>query len=302
MSADESAADAAMDKLTRTTPPMDIAAAATLLREAKEIFDEHGVVFFLRQGTCLGAVRDNAFIPWDDDVDIGSIEGLHGFDERMIEPVADSFRARGFHVKRVPIDGQPWLGLMKHSLRIDWLCSRVRKGHIVHFPAARIPVRLFTDLKEIDFIGEKFLVPSPPEEYLRHKYGPNWAMPTRLGYAKDVVDNIPEGAIAGRPGRLTQRLMARLLPRRSARLRVLDERGAPRPGAEVKLVGWGSYETDGEGYARFYLPADDVYALVVADGGREEVLYEEQLEPGKTYVYRPDPATSEGRIFVLTEE
>ena len=127
-------------------------------------------------------------------------------------------------------------------------------------------------------------------------------MPTRRGYAKDGVDNIPEGAMAGRPGRLTQRLMARLLPRRSARLRVLDERGAPRPGAEVKLVGWGSYETDGEGYARFYLPADDVYALVVADEGREEVLYEEQLEPGKTYVYRPDPATSEGRIFVLTEE
>ncbi len=65
---------------------------------------------------------------------------------------------------------------------------------------------------------------------------------------------------------------------------------------------WGSYATDREGYARFYLPADEIYALVVGDEGREEVLYEEQLAPGKTYVYRPDPAMSEGRIFVLTEE
>ena len=97
MRENDSAADAAMDQLTRTTPSMDTSVAATLLREAKEIMDEHGVVFFLRQGTCLGAIRDNAFISWDDDVDIGSIEGLHGFDERTIEPVADSFRAHGFH-------------------------------------------------------------------------------------------------------------------------------------------------------------------------------------------------------------
>ena len=139
MSANDSAADAAMDELIRTTPSMDTAVAATLLLEAKEIMDEHGVVFFLRQGTCLGAIRDNAFIPWDDDLDIGSIEGLHGFDERMIEPVADSFRARGFHVRWSSFYGETWLGFMKHNIRIDWLCFRVRKQHIVHFPGARIP-------------------------------------------------------------------------------------------------------------------------------------------------------------------
>ena len=281
---------------------MDTAVAATLLREAKEILDEHAVAFFLRQGTCLGAVRDNAFIPWDDDLDIGSIEGLHGFDERVIEPVADSFRARGFHVKRSSFDGETWLGLMKDKIRIDWVCFRVRKQHIVHFPGALISVRLVTDLKEIDFLGEKFLVPNPPEEYLRYKYGPNWRTPTRLGYGKDVVDNIPEGPIAGHPRRLTQLLLTRLFPQRAGRLRVLDESGAPAPGTQVTVVGWGTYETDREGYARFYLPTDDVYALVVRDDGREEVLYEEQLAPGKTYVYRPDPAMSAGRIFVLTEE
>ena len=75
MSADDREADAAMEQVMKTTPPMDTSVAATLLREAKEIMDEHGVAFFLRQGTCLGAIRDNAFISWDDDIDIGSIEG-----------------------------------------------------------------------------------------------------------------------------------------------------------------------------------------------------------------------------------
>jgi hypothetical protein len=302
MSESDSAADAAMDQLMRTTPCMDTTVAATLLQETKEIMDGHGVVFFLRQGTCLGAIRDNAFIPWDDDVDIGSIEGLYGFDERVIEPVANTFRARGFHVKRGSFDGETWLGIMKHNVRIDWVCFRVRKQHIVHFPGVLIPVRLFTDLKEIDFIGEKFLVPNPPEEYLGHKYGPNWRTPNRLGYAKDVIDNIPEGPIPGHLGRLSQLLTTRLFPRRAARLRVLDARGTPISGAVVTVVGWGRTKTNLEGYARFYLPATDLYALVIRDDGQEEVLYEEELAPGRTYVYRADPSMPSGRIFVLREE
>ena len=55
MSECDAAGDTEMDQLMRTIPPMDATVAAGLLREAKEVFDELGVVFFLRQGTCLGA-------------------------------------------------------------------------------------------------------------------------------------------------------------------------------------------------------------------------------------------------------
>ena len=79
---------ALMEQLMKSIPPMDLRNGENLLREAKQIFDEHGVVFFLRQGTCLGAVRDHALIPWDDDLDLGSIIDMHGFTVDLIEPAA----------------------------------------------------------------------------------------------------------------------------------------------------------------------------------------------------------------------
>ena len=70
---------------------MDERTAEALLKEAKQILDRLGLVFFLRHGTCLGAVRDNAFIEWDDDLDIGSVIGLHGLTEELVRSAADVF-------------------------------------------------------------------------------------------------------------------------------------------------------------------------------------------------------------------
>ena len=293
---------ALMEHLERTIPPMDLAAAERLLSEAREVFEQHGVVFFLRQGTCLGAVRDHALIAWDDDLDLGSIIGLHGFTEDLIEPTVETLRARGCYVEVLHDGLYTAVKIMKYRIRIDWQCYRVVEGTIAHYPGVPFPVGLFTELAEVDFIGEKYLVPSPPEDYLRFKYGPDWATPKQVGYEKDVLDNMPEGTVPGRAGRLQQFLAVHVFPRQAARLLVLDGDGNPVPGAEVIVAGLNRSQTNRRGVAKFYLPGADHYALAVTAGGREEVLYEEALAPGRMYVYRPDAARPAGRYFVLTEE
>jgi hypothetical protein len=78
--------------------PMDMSTAEVVLKEIKQILDRLGLVFFLRHGTCLGAVRDHAFIEWDDDLDIGSVIGLHGLTEERVRSAADVFEEDGFAV------------------------------------------------------------------------------------------------------------------------------------------------------------------------------------------------------------
>lgn len=293
---------ALMQQIERSIPPMNVPDGERLLLEAKQIFDDHGIVFFLRQGTCLGAVRDHALIPWDDDLDIGSIMGLHGFTEDAIEPAVAAFRAIDCYVEVIPDGLYTSVKIMKYKIRIDWQCYRVVKGTIAHYPGVPFPVRLFTELQEVDFLGTKFHVPSPPEDYLSYKYGPDWVTPKQAGYEKDVLDNMPKGTVPGRAGWLKQFLAVHLSPQQTASLLVLDGDGAPVPRAKVLVAGMSRTTTNRKGYAKFYLPGPDEYALAITANGREEVLYEEALVPGKSYVYRPDPAQSAGRYFVLTED
>ncbi len=291
-----------MERTYSDSRPIDVPIAKGMLKEAKQIMDRLGVVFFLRQGTCLGAVRDNELIPWDDDLDLGSVIGLNGFTATSIDRVVAAFRDNGYFAKVEGNDHYISVAMIKSSMRMDWTCFRIIDGNIFHYPGIRFPIRLFSELKEIEFIGEKFLVPNPPEEYLRIKYGTTWMTPKRLEWVNDVVQMIPEASIPGRAGKLRQSLTRHILRWRAGRLRVLDDSGKPVAGADVVVAGLGRSKTNKQGYARFYLPCDDWYALVVRYAHHEEVLYEEKMTPGATYVYRPNADDRSGRLGVLSRQ
>ncbi len=302
MPSSEGADEAALERSFRASQPADAATAERILKEEKHILDQHGVVFFLRQGTCLGAIRDNGFITWDDDLDLGSVIGLHGFTEKSIDPVVTALRANGYFVKVDLYDHYVSVSTMKASIRTDWACYKILDDSIFHFPGTRIPVRLLTQLKEIAFIGEKFLVPNPPEEYLRFKYGPDWMTPKKTGYEKDILQMIPVAPLPGRPGRLRQFLGKHILPWRACGLRVLDHEGEPVSGADVEIPGLGRFSTNDQGYTKFYLTGEEWYSLVISYRKHEEVLYQEILAPGRSYVYRPDRSVGSGRLWALSAE
>jgi len=302
MALSNGADEAALERTYSDPPPIDVDVAKGMLREAKEIMDQLEVVFFLRQGTCLGPIRDNELIPWDDDLDLGSVLGLHGLTEKSIDRVVAAFRDNGYFVK---VEGTAHfisVAMIKSSTRIDWSCYRIIGDNIFHYPGIPFPIRLFTELKEIEFIGEKFLVPNPPEEYLRIKYGPSWMTPKKLGWVEDVVKLIPEAAVPGNAGKLKQLFTSHILRWRAGRLRVLDDAGDPVVGAEVVVAGLSRSKTNKQGYVRFYLPYDYFYVLVIRYGDHEELLYEEKMTPGGTYVYRPDPSSPSGRIGILSRQ
>ncbi len=288
--------------------PMDMVIAEAVLKEAKEILDQLGLVFFLRHGTCLGAIRDQAFIGWDDDLDIGSIIGMHGLTEPLVRQAAGVFEKHGFEVDVVDSDLHISVDMKKSGTQMDWTCYRVIDDHIYQWPAIQIPVSLYVDPREIDFLGEKFMVPNPPEEYLRLKYGPEWMIPKRTGFEQDVLDLMPDAAPPTGAKKLIRWVKRRLPGRRPGSLRVLDQRGRPVHGAEVTVaattvrVGLDHSTTDKDGYTRLYLPSDGNYVLAIRYEDNQEILYLERLARGIDYVYRPDPEISSGRAYVLAPE
>jgi hypothetical protein len=293
---------ALMLEIERTLPAMDIGDAEQLLLEAKQIFDDHGVVFFLRQGTCLGAYRDNALIPWDDDLDLGSIIDMHGFTDEQVDPVVEAFRANDCYVDVRREGLYTDVRIMKYQIRIDWQCYRVVKGTIAHYPGVPFPISLFEQFEEAQLLGTTFRIPSPPEQYLTYKYGPDWRTPKQVGYEKDVLDNMPSGTVPGRAGWFKQWLAVKFSPTRTGSLLVLNANDEPVSGAEVHIAGLSRTRTNGKGIAKFYIPTAANYAVAIDVNGIEEVLYEEALTPGGAWVYRPDPKTSAGRYFALTEQ
>ena len=195
--------------------------------------------------------------------------------------------------------------LRKLGTLIGWTCYRIIDDNIYQWPGVRTPVSLHTNLKQIDFLGKQFNVPNPPEEYLRQKYGPEWKIPKRTGFERDIMNQIPDEESPGSLGKVMQ-LMKRLLPQRNTgSLKVLDFDNRPVEGAEVVLAstivlsGLVRSSTGQDGRTKLDLPNEDSYVVAIRHGDHGEVLYSEKLEPGIDYVYMPDPEVPALRFNVL---
>ena len=88
----------ALEYTLRYNPPMDPVVGERNLKEAKRILDDSNVEFLLGSGSCLGAIREDGFIEWDDDVDLFVVMGINNVTEASVNTVAEAFREKGYYV------------------------------------------------------------------------------------------------------------------------------------------------------------------------------------------------------------
>ena len=289
--------------------PMGTTVAETVLKEAKQILDELGIVFFLRHGTCLGAVREGCLIAWDDDLDVGSVIGLHGLTEEQVYEAVDLFSQKGFTPDVIVSEIGICVEMKQYGVPIDWNCYRIIGESIYQYPVIQIPVNLHTDLKEIDFLGETFLIPNPAEDYLRLRYGPDWRVPKEFGVFESTVLELTDQSIIPPEHRRTMSLNNRFVQSsHTGYLRVLDLDGLPVDQAQIgiasttALTGLENANTDSDGRVFFNLPVKGSYVVSIVYDDHREVLYGERLVPGLNYVYTPNPAIPSGRRNALIPE
>jgi hypothetical protein len=285
---------------------MDMSAAETVLKDAKRILDQLGVKFFLRHGTCLGAVRDRAFIPWDDDLDIGSIIGMHGLTQEMVHETAAAFVENGFEVKVKVNELNLSVDMQKSGIQLDWTCYRIIDGDIYQWPVLKIRANLHENLREIDFLGTTFMVPNPPEEYFELKYGPEWMIPREAGAFEEDVLALMDASLIPEESAGIMQMDDEFDPmRHTGSLEVLDITGRPVQGAEVSLAattvltGLHKSTTNHLGMVFFNLPSSAGYVVAVQSDSATEFLYLEHLAPNVDYVYKPDPFAKAGRADAL---
>jgi len=75
---------------------MDELKAQKVLEEISDVFDEYGIKFWINFGALLGAIRDGAFISYDNDIELNAWK--HEVTEQQMRNVSIELCRRGFNV------------------------------------------------------------------------------------------------------------------------------------------------------------------------------------------------------------
>ena len=289
-------------------PRVDVDIAEALLHEVQEILGDLGIKFFLRHGTALGAVRDGRIMPWDDDIDIGSIIGMHGHTAAKVEEAVKRLAELDVEMDYTVFKGQINVVLWRGGSHLDWCNYEIEGDSIIQFPGVPIPLDLFEELQPLSFLGDTFYVPNPPERYFEIKYGPDWQTPMESGsYERAAMANVFTARSIPWHQRLRLRIQDIFKPGLITRVRVLAPDGSPVKDALVAVANQTHDTSNADGITLFHLPKFGDFALTVTlptpDGATvEELLYVETIGPGFNYSYTHDPSHLEGRTHVLVEE
>jgi len=142
------------------------------LLEFKKCLNERNIRFGLIYGTLLGAIREKNFIEHDEDTDVFVLNE----DRDKVLDILFELKKVGLVVGRYEED---MISFIKNGEYIDiyffkdtLFGKKISNGLVIES-------RYLTDLKNIDFLGEQFLVPRKAEELLAKIYGEDWMIPMK---------------------------------------------------------------------------------------------------------------------------
>jgi phosphorylcholine metabolism protein LicD len=155
---------------------------ANHMHELKEIFDELGIPFMLGYGLVLSYVRNKRFIFNDGDIDfIVKKEDIKGKESALLQKLVETehvnFRDFGDENRlwcNKDVNGySSEFDLYVYPKHEVWRYEYFHKFH----KYLMYPKEPFENPLKVTFYGKEYLIPNPPEEYVRTVYGTNWRIP-----------------------------------------------------------------------------------------------------------------------------
>ncbi len=148
--------------------------------------------YFALSGTLLGIIRENGFIPYDDDLDYGvMIEDNQTWEKFQALLQANGFCLKHYYTENglitemafkyedIPVD---FFGMRNHgSHLLSSFCYRRKNRNYERDEASTVHVTYppFIGTKEVECHGCTFPIPLNAEDFLVSNYGSNWRIPDR---------------------------------------------------------------------------------------------------------------------------